>query len=67
MLESLLLTAVFGLVAFAFGYLTAHAFYDGRKENVTKDLRLLTGIKFADIIVTLSIVAQILIYVQRNF
>lgn len=65
--KSILLMLSLSLIAFAIGYLIAHKFFDGRKENMTKEFRLLIGVRFADIIVTLSIVAQILIYIYRNY
>lgn len=56
-----------GVSAFIVGYFHAGNLYDGRKENTPKTFRLLTGLKFSDRMIVLSIVANIIVYFMRNY
>lgn len=65
--KALILTIIFGALAYVFGYFYASKIFDGRPENVTNTFRKLTGIRFADIMITLCIVAQIIVYISEKY
>lgn len=56
-----------GVVSFIVGYLYAGNLYDGRKENTPKAFRLFVGLRFADIMLILSLIANTIVYFMRNY
>lgn len=69
MLNLVTLTVMFVLssIAFAIGYFHAPIRFDGRKENMPKSYRLLTGLRYADTVLILSLIALIILKITKEF
>lgn len=66
-MASLGITILLCAVAFLFGYLCAYREFDGRADKVTKGFKMLVAFKYTERVLLMCIVAQLIIYLSRNF
>lgn len=61
------ITILLCAVAFLYGYLFAYREFDGRADKVTKGFKILVAFKYTERVLLMCIVAQLIIYLSRDF